>query len=131
MTSLFKAQTENGQPLSSAESTGERVQPSLQSARAEPTQTFTPPMQKQSPATSPADNSGLTTPTTPPLPLAISERSRQHADIAKAALLQLEKAGLIKRYKVLSGDPTTPTTVVKEYRIVFHPSLWTESLDLK
>jgi hypothetical protein len=40
---------------------------------------------------------------------------------------QLERRGLIKRYKVLSKDRTT----LKEIRIVLSPDLWTTDLDLK
>lgn len=138
MTYLSREATGPIPPSSSAESTGGKGQPSSQSAGPELTPISTPPMPTQSPATNPADNSDnspRTTPTTPE----ITEASRQHADIARAALLQLEKVGLLKRIKVLSPDPTTGKAkidntgkpVVKEHRIVFDPALWSEDLRLK
>jgi hypothetical protein len=47
--------------------------------------------------------------------------------MAKAALRQLESAGLIRRFKVLSPDGTTVTKI----RIEFDISIWTTELDLK
>lgn len=55
------------------------------------------------------------------------EKTRQHATIAKVALRQLEKAGLIKRFRVLSSDGTT----LLKIRIDFDNTLWTEDLELK
>jgi hypothetical protein len=52
------------------------------------------------------------------------EKSRGHAMLARVALLSLEKAGLCKRYRVLSGG------VVKEIRVVFDPKIWTMDLKL-
>lgn len=56
----------------------------------------------------------------------ISDGSRKHALFAKVSILQLEKAGLCFREKVLAADGT-----VAQIRVVFDPSLWTESIELK
>lgn len=127
MTSLSRDQTDNIQPSSSAEKTADQEQPSLPSVSSGLTKNSTQTMPTQSQGTSPADNTDNTLSTT----LKITERSRQHADIAKAALLQLEKVGLVRRIKVLSKDPTTGATTPKEIRIVFDPTLWSDNLDLK
>jgi hypothetical protein len=66
------------------------------------------------------DKKGLTT-------LPTTEKTRQHAMLAKVALSQLEKAGLIKRFKVLSVDLTT----VQRIRIEFDMSLWNDELELR
>ena len=57
----------------------------------------------------------------------VSEKSRLAAQVLKAVLSRLEKDGLIKRFRVLSADRTT----VKEIRITFDNSLWTDTLDLR
>ena len=57
----------------------------------------------------------------------VSEKSILAAQVLKAVLSRLEKDGLIKRFRVLSADRTT----VKEIRITFDNSLWTDSLDLR
>ena len=57
----------------------------------------------------------------------VSEKSLLAAQVLKAVLSRLEKDGLIKRFRVLSADRTT----VKEIRITFDNSLWTDSLDLR
>jgi hypothetical protein len=120
MTSKSREVIENTPQSSSGESIGVLAQPSKQSASSDNTQNSTQTLRKQSPVTSSADNSGLTTPK-------ITEKTRQHATIAKVVLSQLLTAGLMKRYRVLSPDGTT----VKEIQIVLDPSLWTEDFDLK
>jgi hypothetical protein len=120
MTSKSREVTEDTRQSSYGENTGVLAQPSELLARTDNTLTSTRITPKQSSDTKPADNTGSTTPK-------ITERSRQHADMAKAALSQLLKAGLLKRFKVLSPDGTT----VKEIQIVLDPALWTEEFDLK
>jgi hypothetical protein len=120
MTSKSREVTENTPPLSSGESIGVLAQPSKPLAGTDNTPTSMQTTQKPLTDTKPADNSALTTPR-------ITERSRQHAEIAKVALSQLLKAGLLKRYRVLSTDETT----VKEIQIVLDPALWTEDFDLR
>jgi len=117
MTSKFKVQTENIQPLSSGVSIG-----------------VPEPQFKLSVGT---DNTQHSTPTSPKKSKTmlsivknvseITEKSRQHAMLLKVLLSRLEKVGLIRRYKVLSKDGTT----LKEIQIVFSPNFWTENLDLK
>jgi hypothetical protein len=104
----------------SGESTGARVQPSLQSARTDNTQTFTRTMNPQSQNMLSPEPPDLTT-------LPTTEKARQHAMVAKVALLFLLKTGLAKRFTVLSEDRTT----VKEIRVVFDPNVWTQDFDLK
>lgn len=52
------------------------------------------------------------------------EKTRGHAMLARVALLSLERAGLCRRYRVLSKG------VVKEIRVVFSPEIWAEDLRL-
>lgn len=130
MTSLSKDPIESIQPSFSAENIGGSVPPSKPLVSTESTLPSIQPMPKQSKDTLPADNTASTTLTTPATTPKITERSRQHADIAKAALSQLLKAGLIKQFNVLSKNENG-TTTLKEIRVVFDPSLWTEGLDLK
>lgn len=120
MTSKSREVIEDTRQSSSGESIGVLAQPSRQSARMDNTQTFTQTTPTLSKTMLSADNSGLTT-------LKITEKSRQHAEIVKVALSQLLKAGLMKRYRVLSADGTT----LKEIQIVLDPTLWTEDFDLK
>ena len=54
------------------------------------------------------------------------ERDKVLADMLKATVTQLEKRGLIKRYKVLSDRST-----IKEIRLVLSPDVWTTELQLK
>lgn len=111
--SKYKAVTGNTLQSSSEGNTGEPERPSLPLANSDNTLAYTQTTSKQSPSML----SGVTT----------GEKTRQHALIAKTALQQLQKAGLIKRYRVLSIDRTT----VKRVRIEFDMDVWTESLDLK
>lgn len=120
MTSKSKDQIENIPPSSCEGRTADLVPPSAPSAGTDNTPISTPTMPKSSQPTKPEENPAGTTPQ-------ITEKSRIHADMAKAALMQLEKAGLIKRFKVLSVDLTT----VQKIRIEFETTLWTEGLELK
>lgn len=127
MTSSSRDQTEPTPPLLSEKSTVEKALPSkpLASSESTPSSTETTkvpsePISTTGPAE--ADNSPTTVPTTPK----ISEKARQHAVLMRTALLQLEKAGLCKRYRVLSEDGIT----LKEIQVVFDPSLWTDGLVL-
>ena len=113
MTSSFKAQTDNTPQSSSGESTGAKARQSKQSVSTDNTPRSTQTTKPSLPAILTADNT--------------AEKTRQHAEIAKVAILQLEKAGLIKRYKVLSVDRVT----VKEIRLVLDPRYWTPGLDLR
>ena len=54
-----------------------------------------------------------------------SERVRQHADILRITVILLERRGLIRRLKVLSGDG-----VVTEIRLVLSPDVWSDDLRL-
>ena len=124
MTSKFKDLTANTQPSFSGEGTEAKVQPSEPSARTE----STPISTQTSPAPSmPTLPDAKPSVTTVPTTVVLTERSRQHADLVKASLTQLEKAGLIRRFKVLSAVDNTPQKI----RIEFDLSIWTEDLELK
>ena len=116
MTSKFKALTDNTPQSSLDAGTGEKAQPSAQSAGMTtvggsiPSMTITP---------KPLETISTTGKN-------VSEKSRLAAQVLKAVLSRLEKDGLIRRFRVLSADRTT-----KEIRIVFDNSLWTETLDLR
>lgn len=127
MTSKSKDQTENIPPSSCEGRTADPVPPSAQLAGTDNTPISTPTMPKSSQPTKPEEKPAGTTVTTVRTTPAITEKSRIHADMARAALIQLEKAGLIKRFKVLSVDLTT----VQKIRIEFETTLWTEGLELK
>ena len=125
--SKSKDQTEDTLPLSSGESTEETAQPSLPSAKTAHTETFmqtTKPPSLNTAQNAQSDSTTLDNSLTTP---AISEKTRQHAMLARVALAILLKSGLIKRFKVLSKDSTT----VQKIRIEFDMSLWTEGLELK
>ena len=124
--SKFKDQTGNTPPLSLDGNTGASAQPSSQSVSTDNTPPFTQTMSMPLPPMLSSENEGLTTLTTPPT----TEKTRQHAMLAKVALMQLEKAGLIKRYKVLLTGNEGLTTV-QRIRIEFDMSVWSEDLDLK
>lgn len=53
-----------------------------------------------------------------------TDDQRTHADFARAALLQLEAAGLCFRQRVLADDKKTVLAI----RVIFHPSLWSEDI---
>lgn len=126
MTSKSKAQIESTPLLSSDGSTGAKAQPSSLSAgqhskvlSTPSTTTTNPPLEN----TLPADNT--------------VNKTALHALMMRAALLSLEKTGLLRRYRVLSrnaaGKPVLDNTgkpVVKEIRIVLDPKVWTEDLKL-
>jgi len=120
MTSKSKEVTGNTPPSSSAENTEVLAQPSKQSASSDNTPNSTPILKKPSENTLTTGEKGLTTPPT-------TEKTRQHAMLAKVILHQLSKAGLIKRFRVLSAESGT----VQKIRIEFDMSLWTEDLELK
>lgn len=107
-------------PFSSGASTEAPALPSEPSATAENTPTSTPTM---------------SLPSGPILPAAatpeLSEKVRQHADLMRVALLQLEKAGLCKRYQVLSEPNDEGQTHVVEIQVAFPPEFWTTGLELR
>lgn len=109
-TPLSKAPTEPTQPLSSVEKAAESEPPSKPSASSENIPNSTRTIRKSS---------------TPTLHGSISDKSRDHALLMKASLLQLKKAGLVKLLAVLSEDGQ-----VKEMKAVFDPSIWTKNLEL-
>lgn len=117
MTSRFKVPTENIPQSSSGAGTEVKVLPSAQSQNLDNTLVSIPTLKNPS-------NSMLSTVKSV---LEISEKSRQHAFLTKVLLSRLEKAGLIKRFKVLSPDGKT----WKETQIVFDNIYWDENLDLK
>lgn len=129
MTSKYKAQTGRTPLLSSDENTGERAQPSSQSVGQHSGVLSTPSMtitKGQSANTLPVENKDNT-----------GNKTALHALMMRAALLSLEKTGLLRRYRVLSrnaaGKPVLDNTgkpVVKEIRIVLSPAIWTEDLRL-
>lgn len=108
--SKYKAVTGNTQRLSYAVSTegGERL--SKQLASLDNTLTSTPITKVKS---APMLSGGTT-----------DEKTKGHAMLARVALLSLERAGLCRRMRVLSGG------VVKEIRVVFDPKIWTDDLRL-
>lgn len=112
MTSKSKVVTENTQQLSSEGSIGAKVLPSRPLVSSDNTPVSTEILSK------PFDNMLSTEKN-------VSEKSRQHAALLKVLLSRLEKAGLIRRFKVLSKDGTC-----KEIQIVFDNSIWTQDLDL-
>lgn len=57
----------------------------------------------------------------------LDDKVLQHAEIARLALNQLEKHGLIRRYIVLSEDRKT----VKKVILVFDNTYWTAELELR
>lgn len=120
MTSKYRDLTGSTLQSSLDASTGAEAPRSEPLAEQEPTHTF---MQTTKPLSLNTRTTGEKDATTPPT----TEKSRQHAVLAKVALTQLQKAGLIKRFKVLSTDLTT----VRQIRIEFDMSLWTEDLELK
>ena len=113
MTSKFKAVTGSTHVLSCAAGTGGREQPSRPSAGLDNTQTNTKTSSKPLQLT-------LTT------GQSVSEKEIQYALILKVVLSSLMKAKLVKKYRLLSGAKG----VVKEYRYVFDPAIWTDELDL-
>lgn len=57
----------------------------------------------------------------------IDDKLREHAEIARIALNQLDVNGLIRRYRVLSEDRAT----VKKVILVFDNNYWTPDLELR
>lgn len=124
MISKSKDQTESTPPSSSAGVTAAKEQLSEPLASSESTLISTPITSLLLPDIKIEGKNGsdktLTT-------LKITEKSRQHATLAKVALTQLERAGLIRRFKVLSADGTT----LQKVRIEFDMTAWTDDLELK
>lgn len=114
MTSKYKEVTDNTQQSSFEGNTEARVRPSRQLVSSDNTPTNTKTSKAQSMIT-------LTT------GVSVSEKSLQYSVLLKVVLSSLIKAGLVKKYRVLSSDKT----VVKEYQLVFSPEIWTEMFDLK
>jgi hypothetical protein len=113
MTYKYKAQTESTPLLSLDGNTEALARQSSQSPKTDNTQTSTQTTKAQSENTLKSDN---------------SDKTIAHAMILRAALLSLEKTGLVKRLKVLSK--TEKGNAVIEIRVVFDPAVWTEDLKL-
>ena len=114
MTFKYKEVTDNTPQSSFEGSTEAKVRPSRQLVSSDNTPTSTKTSKPQSMIT-------LTT------GQSVSEKSIQYSVLLKVVLSSLIKAGLVKKYRVLSSDKT----VVKEYQLVFSPEIWTEMFDLK
>lgn len=114
MTSKYKEVTDNTPQSSFEGSTEVRARPFRQLVSSDNTLTNTKTSKVQSMIT-------LTT------GASVSEKSLQYSVLLKVVLSSLIKAGLVKKYRVLSSDKT----VVKEYQLVFSPEIWTEMFDLK
>lgn len=113
MTSKSKEAIDNTLQLSLDENIEAKVQPSKPLASSDNTQTSMQILNKPSPPMlSTVKN--------------VSEKSRQHSILLKVLLSNLESAGLIRRFKVLSKNGEWMET-----QIVFDNSLWDENLDLK
>ena len=112
MTSSYKDQTGSTPQSLSGASTGEKVQPSARLARTDNTKPSTQTTKVLSKGTRPD---------------ATTDKRILLSEIFKTTVTQLERHGLIKRYKVLSKDGER----IKEIRIVLDPSIWTTEMDLK
>ena len=113
MTSSSKDQTGNTPQSSSEESTEARGQPSKPLANTDNTQPSTRTTKQPSKLIKRAAKA--------------DDKVRQHAEIARIALKQLEISGLIRRYRILSEDRTT----VKKVILVFDNTYWTTDLELR
>jgi hypothetical protein len=113
MTSKFKEVTESTPVLFCAAVTGAKAPLSKPSASSDNTPTNTKTSSKPSQLTLITGRS-------------VSEKEIQYALILKVVLSSLMKAKLVKKYRLLSGVKG----VVKEYRYVFDPTIWTDELDL-
>lgn len=116
MTSKFKALTESTPQLFSGASTEARELQSKPSASTDNTLTSTQTLSEPF----------LTMLSTAKSVSEITEKSRQHSVLLKVLLSNLENAGLIRRFKVLSKEGAWMET-----QVVFDNSLWLENLDLK
>jgi hypothetical protein len=114
MTSKYKAVTDNTPQSSSAGNTEAKVRPFRQLVSSDNTLISTETSKAQSAITLITGQS-------------VSEKSLQYSVLLKVVLSSLIKAGLVKKYRVLSSDKS----VVKEYQLVFSPEIWTEMFDLK
>lgn len=115
MTFKSKEVTENIPPLSFAEGTEALAQPSKPSAEPTDKANSIPSM-----PTSRTPSGSMLSNGKP-----VSEKSRQHAVLAKVVLSNLEAAGLIRRFEVLSKDGDWMET-----QVVFDNTLWERSLVL-
>lgn len=115
MTSKSKEVTENTPPSFSVADTEASAQPSKPSAEPTGKETSIPSM-----LTSRTPSGSMLSNGKP-----VSEKSRQHAVLAKVVLSNLEAAGLIRRFEVLSKDG-----VWLETQVVFDNTLWERSLVL-
>jgi len=120
MTYKSKAVTANTPPLSLGENIAASARQYKQSRNMDNTPRFTRTSSQQSNLTLTTGKKGLE----------ITENSRQHAALLKVVLSRLEKAGLVKRFRVLSKNEDG-TTTVKKIQIEFDNTYWTESLDLR
>jgi hypothetical protein len=114
MTSKYKVVTDNTPQSSSAGNTEVKVRPFRQLVSSDNTPISTETSKAQSVITLITGQS-------------VSEKSLQYSVLLKVVLSSLIKAGLVKKYRVLSSDKS----VVKEYQLVFSPEIWTEMFDLK
>lgn len=119
--------TENTLPLSSAGNTAAKAQPSEQLVSSENTQDSISILKKQSETTLTTGKDEAAAVLQQSDNTQISERIHLHATLLKVALKILLKAGLTKRYRVLSEDRTT----VLKIRYEFDLSQWTEEMELK
>jgi len=120
MTFKSREVTDNTPPLFLGVSTEARALQSKQSANTDNTPRSTRTSNQQSNLTLTTGKKGLE----------ITEKSRQHAALLKVVLSRLERAGLVKRFRVLSNN-ADGTTTVKKIQIEFDNIYWTESLDLR
>jgi hypothetical protein len=120
MTSKFKALTDHTPQLYSGADTEAKAQPSAQLASV-----TTVGEKIHSTKITPQPSEVILT-----TGKSVSEKSILAAQVLKAVLSRLEKDGLVKRYRLLSKGKDGQTTV-KEIRIVFDNSQWTEGLELR
>lgn len=120
--STSKDRTAPTPPLLSAGANVAQAEQSKQSRKAEPMPTYTKSTATQSTHTLTAAPTGTGSP-----PPTVTEEARRHADFARAAILQLEAAGLCKRQRRMGSDGVTVLAVLA----VFDPSIWTDDLTLK
>lgn len=116
MISKSKVQIGSTPPLFSGENIGALGQPSKPLVSSDTTVISMEILNNPSPTTFPAERREIE----------ISEKSRQHSVLLKVLLSSLEKAGLLKRFKVLSKEGEWMET-----QVVFDNSIWEENLDLK
>ena len=118
--STSKGATDPILPLSSGVPPVGKAEPSVQFQRAGNLAQSTINTLERSKNTLPAARN-VSPPTVPTV------ESEVHADLARVALLELERVGLCQRQVRWAEDGTTLLAI----RVVFSPSLWTEDLRLK